>query len=140
MSVITSRFVFNLTEIGIDVAKDFVARIPAGLTRRAQLFGVFRRELRLPNYFGENWDALSDCLRDLSWIRSHRVILLHEDLPRLDCESLAEYVDILQEAIHDWKPGEDHELIVVFPQEYLDTNRFTFHRDELQSVGGLVQR
>jgi RNAse (barnase) inhibitor barstar len=130
MSVITSRFVFNLTEIGLDVAEDFVARIPPGLTTRAQLFGVLRRELRLPNYFGENWDALSDCLRDLSWIRSHRVILVHEDLPRLDCESRAEYVDILQEAIHDWKPGENHELIVVFPQECLDTIASVLEKSE----------
>ncbi|KUJ68922.1 barnase inhibitor [Streptomyces albus subsp. albus] len=25
------------------------------------------RDLRLPDWFGRNWDALADCLADLSW-------------------------------------------------------------------------
>jgi len=66
-----------------DVAETFLANIPAGLTSRQSLFGVLSRELLFPEYFGHNWDALSDCRRDLSWIRERRVIVSHEDLPVL---------------------------------------------------------
>ncbi|GAA3690165.1 hypothetical protein GCM10022224_064470 [Nonomuraea antimicrobica] len=36
----------------------------AGRTRAA-FFEEVARALRLPDYFGRNWDALTDCLRDL---------------------------------------------------------------------------
>ncbi len=38
------------------------------------LMSVFAREFRFPRTFGGNWDALADCLQDLSW--------LPEKLPR----------------------------------------------------------
>ncbi len=40
-------------------------------------------DLELPEWFGRNWDALADCLTDLSWWReagkSHGYLLLAED-------------------------------------------------------------
>lgn len=41
------------------------------------LFTAFAREFAFPDTFGSNWDALADCLQDLSW-RSEpgRIILL----------------------------------------------------------------
>ena len=65
-------------------AEDYVARIPPSLNTRERLFDALIHELQLPAYFGENWDALSECLRDLSWIESKRVVILHTDLPPLD--------------------------------------------------------
>jgi RNAse (barnase) inhibitor barstar len=78
------------------------------------------RELKFPAYFGNNWDALSDCLRDLSWIKPHRVILLHEDSPPLEAKDVVTYLDVLSECVRDWKSGENHELVVVFPREVPD--------------------
>lgn len=34
----------------------------------ATLFEGFASALRFPEWFGANWDALSDCLTDLSWL------------------------------------------------------------------------
>ncbi|MGW3009938.1 barstar family protein [Streptomyces sp. NPDC001219] len=34
--------------------------------------------LKLPDYFGWNWDALSDCLRDLKWLRADHYVLIVE--------------------------------------------------------------
>lgn len=36
--------------------------------RRAVL-NAFARDLRFPETFGGNWDALADCLQDLSWLQ-----------------------------------------------------------------------
>lgn len=39
------------------------------------LLAAFARVLRFPEGFGGNWDALADCLQDLSWIEGG--VLLH---------------------------------------------------------------
>jgi hypothetical protein len=69
-----------------------VCLIPPGVTNRDELFDVMAESLRFPIYFGRNWDALSDCLRDLSWLRKGRVLILHEDLPSLDDGALRSYL------------------------------------------------
>lgn len=42
------------------------------------VFHEFYDELRLPDYFGWNWDALSDCLRDLKWLPADHYLLIVE--------------------------------------------------------------
>ncbi|THA81764.1 hypothetical protein E6U81_23225 [Streptomyces sp. A0592] len=41
------------------------------------VFRSFYDGLRLPDHFGWNWNALSDCLRDLHWLPAdHRVLIV----------------------------------------------------------------
>ncbi|MEU2392096.1 barstar family protein [Streptomyces sp. NPDC007369] len=41
------------------------------------VFQQFYDGLRLPDYFGWNWNALYDCLRDLNWLPAdHRVLVI----------------------------------------------------------------
>lgn len=94
-----------------------IVRIPAGIVGKRDLLGVLAIGLDFPNYFGWNWDALDECLRDLSWIDANQtVVLLHEDLP-LDPNSDDRriYLDILRDAATAWGPEHLHDLIVVFP-------------------------
>ncbi|MGW7440641.1 barstar family protein [Streptomyces sp. NPDC054849] len=42
------------------------------------VFQQFYDGLRLPDYFGWNWNALSDCLRDLKWLSSDHCVLIVE--------------------------------------------------------------
>lgn len=118
---VDSIFLFGTQSARLDPVADHVARIGAGLASRNELFQTLGRELRLPAYFGENWDALSDCLRDLSWIGRERVVILHEDLPPLADRDLVTYLELLYECAKDWKQGEDHQLVVVFPEETHDS-------------------
>ncbi|MFD4633118.1 barstar family protein [Streptomyces sp. NPDC058284] len=39
----------------------------AGVTDKAAFMERCARGLGLPDWFGRNWDALADCLTDLSW-------------------------------------------------------------------------
>jgi Barstar (barnase inhibitor) len=69
------------------------------------LMAEFARVLRFPDYFGKNWDALSDCLTDLSWFndtRSHFVVAIdHWDY----CASPM-LQEILQESVTLWADSE----------------------------------
>ena len=42
------------------------------------VFQQFYDGLRLPDYFGWNWNALYDCLRDLAWLPADQYVLIVE--------------------------------------------------------------
>ncbi len=48
-------------------------------SRMASLEGVFNEfstELSFPAYFGQNWDALEECLTDLDWLNVSRGVVI----------------------------------------------------------------
>lgn len=57
--------------------------------------------LHFPDYYGMNWDALEECLFDLSWWTGP-VIVLIEHADTLDWDALATLVDIWTEAADAW--------------------------------------
>ncbi len=57
----------------------YVAEISAdALVSPAALFAALARALEFPAYFGRNWDAVDECLRDLEWLGANRVVLVVE--------------------------------------------------------------
>jgi RNAse (barnase) inhibitor barstar len=118
MNADTSRLIFDGNVF--DTEKDFVASIPAGLSSQDQLFTALSQALEFPDYFGKNWNALLDCLTDLSWIKHRRVVIKHSDLPPLEPKTLSTYLDILSECVEDWKLSREHELYIVFPEHARD--------------------
>ncbi|MFD9068839.1 barstar family protein [Streptomyces lasiicapitis] len=60
---------------------------------------------RLPDYFGWNFPALSDCLRDLTWLSAEQYSLVieeaHEILPD-DPDGFRQLLDILSTAGAKW--------------------------------------
>jgi hypothetical protein len=78
-----------------------VVRIPSKAKGKEKLLGTLAQKLQFPHYFGHNWDALDECLGDLSWLKGiERVAIVHEGLPfAADGEHLTVYLSILADAV-----------------------------------------
>ncbi|NBV45947.1 MAG: hypothetical protein EBR86_10010 [Planctomycetia bacterium] len=118
MTAPASPFLFVDDPGAFEAEGALVVRIPAGARGKEKLLGVLARKLRFPGYFGHNWDALDECLRDLSWLdRRGRVVIVHEGLPfSPSSPSLVTYLGILADAVAAHRPvGLPPILDVVFP-------------------------
>ena len=67
---------------------------------KAQLLKNIASALNFPDWFGHNWDALEDCLTDLSWRDAPGHVLLIES-PRPG-DDLGVLVDILRSSAEFW--------------------------------------
>lgn len=104
-----------------DVSPTLLVDVPSGIKTRAVLFEELARRLMFPDYFGANWDALWDCIRDLSWLPAGPVVLRHRDLPLADdLDDLKKYLSILRDTVEKkWTVRGQclRDLIVIFPRE-----------------------
>lgn len=99
-----------------------VVPIPASITTKDQLLQTLAKGLNLPTYFGWNWDALEECLCDLSWIPfPRRIVLFHEAVPFAEgSNERSTYLDILKQATNACSLGQHHEFTVVFPTTFVE--------------------
>ncbi len=97
---------------------DLIVTLPVEYSRREIMLTSISRQLSFPEYFDGNWDALSDCLRDLSWIEAKNIILWHWCVPLSNRDELRIYLEVLIDCIWDWKKDEKHELIAIFPTSF----------------------
>ncbi len=68
-------------------------------------FYAFSDSLLFPAYFGWNWDALSDCLRNLDWLHADGYLILIENAPQLLSGDLGDrqtLFRILSRAVRHW--------------------------------------
>ena len=81
-----------------------VSRIDlAGIADKQALMERIARALEFPRWFGGNWDALEDCLSDLSWSKSDgHVLLLIEAAADLPMDERGILIDILASAATSW--------------------------------------
>lgn len=96
-----------------------IVRIPAKARGKEKLLNVLARGLRFPKYFGHNWDALEECLRDLSWLKNiERVAIVHEGLPfSPDGEFLRPYLALLTDVVRERNAAlSGPKLVVVFSE------------------------
>ena len=49
---------------------------PSGARNKGELLKACASVFDMPDEFGSNWDALSDCLRDLSWRREQGYVII----------------------------------------------------------------
>jgi Barstar (barnase inhibitor) len=80
-----------------------VARIDlAGAAAKEALIGRIAKALAFPEWFGGNWDALEDCLSDLSWVTAGGYVLLIEGAAQLPLVERGTLADILASAAASW--------------------------------------
>jgi hypothetical protein len=76
---------------------------------RQPVFDAFARALAFPDWFGRNWDALEDCLTDLSWRDAAGYVLLLEGVAKEE----RVLVDVLRSAAQFWA-GQGRPFFAVF--------------------------
>jgi RNAse (barnase) inhibitor barstar len=83
----------------------FVARIDGATMLNAEsVFREFDEKMRFPAYFGWNWAALSDCIRDLGWLSADRLVVVEnfESVLTDDVEGRESLLSVLLRATTHW--------------------------------------
>jgi RNAse (barnase) inhibitor barstar len=86
-----------------------------GVGGKSELMVALAKGLKLPEHFGNNWDALADCLEDSEWLGSHGIVVVlrhaagYNKAYPADWKTLEE---ILSEAAEYWQ--ERHKPFWVF--------------------------
>jgi RNAse (barnase) inhibitor barstar len=92
----------------------FIASLPTELANKKELLRALASALKFPDYFGNNWDALDECLRDLDWLEEAEIRLEHPDFTKLPENDFRIYMDILRDAVDCWQEDGSKDLIVSF--------------------------
>lgn len=73
--VLPNEIKADLGSLGLAVSEGSVADIKTD----KDLFAVVATAMQFPDYFGNNWDALDECLGDMDWLPADGYLLvLHE--------------------------------------------------------------
>jgi RNAse (barnase) inhibitor barstar len=72
--ILSKAAIDELAEAGI-----MVFYIPGEqITNKETFLQAARQAMAFPDYFGANWDAFEECLRDLSWMPAKEYILAYD--------------------------------------------------------------
>jgi hypothetical protein len=63
---------------------------------------AFARALQFPDWFGGNWDALEDCLGDLSWRPGDGHVMVLRNWQALSSDDLGVLLDVLRSSADSW--------------------------------------
>ena len=76
--------------------------------------------LRFPAWFGGNWDALEDCLGDLSWRPGEGHVLVFQNWQALSSDDLGVLIDVLRASADSWSGrGKPFFAVLIDPQAKL---------------------
>ena len=82
-------------------------------SNKKALLNTFSSKLKLPDYFGNNWDAFDECLNDLEWLDSNQYVLFFKNFEETltqDIDELDVFLEIIEEAIKEWTLGVDYDI------------------------------
>ena len=66
-------------------------------------------EMKFPSYFGSNWDALEECLNDLSWLPARGYVIQFANADNFINNSLSDFrifTQVIDSASDRWKVDE----------------------------------
>ena len=75
------------------------------VSNKKQFLAVCVKRLKLPPYFGGNWDALADCVRDFNWLKGKGYVLhivSPEKFAKAAADDYQTALDVLTEAADFW--------------------------------------
>jgi len=49
------------------------------IRNKTDFFNTAKKVMRLPDYFGDNWDAFEECINDLSWLPAEGYIFVYDN-------------------------------------------------------------
>ena len=84
------------------------------INRKEQLMNAVATALHFPKHFGNNWDALEECLTDLEWVEADGYLIYYDHIDGLLAthpDQFETLVEILRDSVAQWK--EDGEPMVV---------------------------
>jgi RNAse (barnase) inhibitor barstar len=89
-----------------------IVRVIRGAKSRsaADFFNECGAALQFPDYFGENWDALDECLRDLEWLPGDAYLLVLTDADLVldrDADQFGTLLKVLENAANEWATAQD---------------------------------
>jgi RNAse (barnase) inhibitor barstar len=73
---------------------------------KAGLLSRIAKEFNFPHWFGKNWDALNDCLSDLSWLDGNGWVIILEsakDFAEKEPEVFRTAVEVFQAVSDYWR-------------------------------------
>jgi hypothetical protein len=83
--------------------------------------------LEFPDYFGQNWDALEECLADLEWLPAKGYVWCFTNAESIlpdDEEEFATFLEVMSDAGEAWASGQAgqrprpfHAVLMVSEQE-----------------------
>ena len=92
-----------------------------GLDEKEIFLKHLAEALDFPDWFGGNWDALEDCLSDLSWRDAPGWVLIFRDFDGLARDDRGVLVDVLASTAEFWaERGKLFFAVFVDPQRSLD--------------------
>ena len=76
------------------------------IARKEQLLNHVATALRFPGYFGDNWDALEECLTDMEWVDAPGYVIYYDHIDGLLAahpDQFSTFVEICRDAVGSWK-------------------------------------
>lgn len=110
----SAGFQFTADATAVGPADALRLEVPLGLSDKFSLLSWYADALSFPDYFGYNWDALSECLRDLSWLTAGTLVLHHRELPIAGRPvEQKKYLRVLDSVIADSADVHERHVVVV---------------------------
>jgi hypothetical protein len=89
-------------EVAREAELDIIDLSLAVVKSKEELLKTLAEALRFPKWFGGNWDALEDCLSDLSWRDARGWALILRNFDAVPRDDLGVLVEVLGSAAQFW--------------------------------------
>lgn len=92
---------------GAGAAGCLVLRVDLAVARnRDEMLAAVGHALRFPEWFGQNWDALTDCLLDMGWLPATGYVIILDHCDGIHGRAEADFVTLMQtfqQAAETWR-------------------------------------